>query len=241
MFKVVHTTLLSLIYPQSCRICNSSVEDADLGVACRECWSKTRLFSGNEILCTKCGAFLQVAQVSLDAFCRQCEGHFYDSASAVGAYENALAASVIHLKQTPHVAKHLRKLFAAEVYEKASFLDATLIVPVPLSKKRLLERGFNQAGVLATIIAKESGIAVDENSLARKVHTLMHRVAMDRKARDLTVRNAFEVLRPKLIAGRNILLVDDVLTTGSTVSYCAKVLKKSGANKVYVLTLARAV
>jgi predicted amidophosphoribosyltransferase len=69
----------------------------------------------------------------------------------------------------------------------------------------------------------------------------MHRVAMDRKAREVTVKNAFAVTRPKLIEGKNVLLIDDVLTSGSTVSSCALVLKKSGAARVDVLTLARAV
>ena len=69
----------------------------------------------------------------------------------------------------------------------------------------------------------------------------MHRIGMDEKARELTVRKAFEVTRPKLIEGQNILLIDDVFTSGATASYCAKVLKKHGAAKVNVLTLARAV
>jgi predicted amidophosphoribosyltransferase len=64
---------------------------------------------------------------------------------------------------------------------------------------------------------------------------------MDKKARELTVRNAFEVVRPKLINGKNIVLVDDVFTSGATASYCAKVLKKNGASRVNVFTLARAV
>ena len=64
---------------------------------------------------------------------------------------------------------------------------------------------------------------------------------MDKKARDLTVRNAFEVVKPDSVTGKNILLVDDVFTSGATASYCAKVLKKNGAGKVYVFTLARAV
>ena len=64
---------------------------------------------------------------------------------------------------------------------------------------------------------------------------------MDQKARELSVRNAFEVKRPKLIAGKNVLLVDDVLTSGATASDAAKVLKKAGAARVYVFTLARAV
>lgn len=240
MLKVFHSSLLSLIYPQSCRICKGSVDDADDGIACRECWLKTRIFSGKETLCSKCGAFLQESKVPVEAFCRQCDNHFYDSASAVGIYDNALAASVIHLKQTPHVANRLRKHLIT-AFENSSFLNVNLIVPVPLSKKRLLERGFNQAEILSAIIAKDAGIKVDGHSLARKIHTKMHRVALDKKARDLTVKNAFEVLRPKLLQDQNILLVDDVFTSGATVSYCAKALKKSGAKKVYVLTLARAV
>ena len=69
----------------------------------------------------------------------------------------------------------------------------------------------------------------------------MHRIAMDKKARELTVVNAFEVTRPNLIAGQRILLVDDIFTSGATASACAKVLKKNGAVEVNVFTLARAI
>ncbi len=69
----------------------------------------------------------------------------------------------------------------------------------------------------------------------------MHRTGMDRKARDLSVKNAFEVARPNLISGHTILLVDDVYTTGATLSYCAKALKKHGAVEVNALTIARAI
>ena len=116
-----------------------------------------------------------------------------------------------------------------------------MIIPVPLSKRRFLERGFNQAEVLAELLAKETALKIDKQSLARKVHTPVHRAAMDRRARELTVENAFEVTRPKLVKGEKILLVDDVFTSGATTSTCAKALKKKGADKVYVLTIARAV
>jgi predicted amidophosphoribosyltransferase len=69
----------------------------------------------------------------------------------------------------------------------------------------------------------------------------MHRVGMDQKARELTIHNAFTVLRPKLIAGRHVMLIDDVLTSGATASQAAKILKKNGAAGVSVFTLARAV
>jgi len=115
-----------------------------------------------------------------------------------------------------------------------------VVIPVPLSARRLQERGFNQAAVIATVIARSGNLLLDENSLVRKIHTPMHRAGMDRKARAMTVKKAFEVVRPKLIEGRDTLLVDDVLTSGETASICARVLKKSGAATVSVLTIARA-
>ncbi len=238
MLHKIFDSLLTLAYPQTCGACENSVEDSADGVACSLCWKKTNIFSGAEILCAKCGAFLQAKSSNFQTFCHRCGGHFYDSARAVGIYEHALAASVLHLKREPFIARNLRKLFLLR-FQNSDFQDATLIVPVPLSKKRFLERGFNQAAVLSRILAKQSGIKFDERSLVRRTHTPMHRVGMDGKARAASVENAFDVKRPKFIEGAKVLLIDDVFTSGATVSNCAKVLKKSGAEKVYVFTLAK--
>jgi competence protein ComFC len=240
MISKIYDSLLTLFYPQACQICENSVENSADGIACRNCWKKTHIFSGNEIICAKCGAYLIESSTPIETFCRRCDEDLYDGARAVGIYENALAASVIHLKREPFIAKRLRKLFVSAFYN-STFEDANLIIPVPLSQKRYLERGFNQASILAEILSKETKISVDEKSLLRKVHTPMHRAAMDRKAREMTVKNVFEVRRTELIKNKTILLVDDVFTSGATVSNCAKVLKMEGANKVYVLTIARAV
>lgn len=238
MFGKVFDSLLTLVYPQACQTCENSVENAADGIACQSCWTKTNIFSGTETLCAKCGAFLQPKAANFQTFCRRCGEHFYDSASAVGIYEHALAASVLHLKREPFVAKRLQKDFISR-FHNSDFQDTTLIVPVPLSKKRFLERGFNQAVVLSEILANHTKIKLDAQSLVRKTHTPMHRAGMDAKARETSVKNAFEVKRPKLIAGEKILLVDDVFTSGATVSNCAKVLKENGADKVYVFTLAK--
>jgi len=238
VFHKFFDSLLALAYPQSCQICENSVEDLADGVACGSCWLKTNVFSGAETLCAGCGAFLQSKSSNFQTFCHRCDGHFYDSAAAVGVYEHALAASVIHLKREPFVAKRLRQLFA-ERFRNSEFREATLIIPVPLSKKRFLERGFNQAVVLSKILAKQFDIKFDEQSLVRRIHTPMHRAGMDGKARALSVEDAFAVKRPAFIKGEKVLLVDDVYTSGATVSNCAKVLKESGADKVYVFTLAR--
>jgi ComF family protein len=128
-----------------------------------------------------------------------------------------------------------------ETFERNGFRESSLLVPVPLSKLRMLERGFNQADVIANVLGRRFGISVDSNSLSRIKHSSIHRVGMDEKARDLSVKDSFSVVRSKLIKDKKILLIDDVLTTGATVSYCAKALKKAGAVEVNVLTLARAV
>ena len=239
MFQKVYDSLLTLAYPQICHVCAESVETSAGGVVCAKCWRAARLFSSGETLCAKCSAFLQAKPASHETFCRHCDEHFYDAARAVGFYETALATSILHLKQAPFVAKTLRKLFIS-AFENSPFRDADLIIPVPLSKKRLLERGFNQAEVLAEILAEEFALEIDDQSLARRIHTPVHRAAMDRRARELTVENAFEVTRPNLIKNKRILLVDDVFTSGATTSYCAKALKKKGAARVYVMTIARA-
>lgn len=240
MLKLIPDALASLLYPQSCSICKQSVEASADGVGCRDCWNKTKIFSGRDVLCTKCGTFLRESDHPIETQCRNCDEHYYDSARAAGIYDNALAASVINLKHFPSVAKTVRNCLI-KAFEHHSFNSADLIVPVPLSAKRLFERGFNQAAVLARIVADASGITLDEHSLVRTTHTPMHRVAMDKKAREMTVKNAFAVTRPNLVAGRSVLLIDDVFTSGSTASHCAKVLKKSGAIRVDILTLARAV
>lgn len=240
MFRQISDALLTILYPQVCHICEKSVENSSDGVACRECWKKTRIFEGKEILCGKCSAYLRESNETIETFCRKCDEHFYDSARAAGLYENALAASVLHLKKEPFVSKNLKNLFIKS-FENSSFQDVNLIIPVPLSKKRMFERGFNQAAILAEILSTETKIDTDEQTLVRTVHTPIHRAAMDRKAREKTVENAFDVKRPRLVEGKRILLVDDVFTSGATVSACAEILKKKGADKVLVLTIARAI
>lgn len=240
MLKTLGDCLLTLAYPQICHVCSDSVENSADGVACRACWQKTRVFAGAETLCAKCSAFLQAKPSVHQTFCHNCDAHFYDAARAVGFYEKALAASVIHLKNEPFAAKTLKNLFIS-AFKDSPFRESSVVIPVPLSKKRFLERGFNQAEILAGILAKVFALKIDNQSLARKIHTPVHRAAMDRRARELTVENAFEVTRPNFVKGERILLVDDVFTSGATTSYCAKALKKKGADKIYVLTLARAI
>ena len=239
MWRVLSDPILSLIYPQECAVCHDEVDSATDGMACSSCWQSTRIFTGNETLCSKCGAFLFDAVRATEVLCQECHEHDYDSAASAGIYERALSASVLRLKRVPHVAPRVQQLFFSAV-RRMRLDPSTIVLPVPLSSRRLRERGFNQATILARLAANHACLSVDEHSFVRTVHTPMHRVGMDAKARAMTVKNAFEVVRPKLIEGRHVLLVDDVFTSGQTSSICARVLKNNGAATVRVLTIARA-
>jgi ComF family protein len=119
-----------------------------------------------------------------------------------------------------------------------SSADFDVIVPVPLHRRRLWWRGFNQAALLATAISRRLERPIDLVSLTRARMTTPQ-TSQDHDARRRNVRRAFSVKRPARIKGRRVLLVDDVMTTGSTVDECARVLMAAGAARVDVLTLAR--
>jgi ComF family protein len=240
MFRALTNSLSSIIHPQECRVCAGEVDSIYDGVACASCWNETRIFSGNEMLCRKCGAFFAGQTGPEHASCHNCDKYYFDKAAAVGVYEKALAASILNLKAVPHLSKRVLSAISS-MANREIFQDVDLLIPVPLSRLRRLERGFNQAEIIAAAASRSAGIQLDSLSLARKVHTPMHRIGMDQKARELTIHNAFEVTRPRLVAGRSVLLVDDVLTSGATASQAAKTLKKNGAASVNVFTLARAV
>jgi len=240
MLRAVRASLLSLTYPRQCRVCTGPADDIDDGDACCNCWARTRIFSGSEMLCIKCGAFFDHRANARPVSCHRCDDHRYDRALALGIYELALAASVIALKSTPHLPGRVAGLIR-DAAQKPDLRHHDVVIPVPLSKNRRLERGFNQAEIIAATLARSCGTPLDTGSLARPLHTPIHRIGMDDKARDLSVRKAFKVERPKLIADKRVLLVDDVFTSGATASHCARILKKHGATRVTVFTLARAV
>ena len=240
--SALYDATLALAYPLSCAVCHSSVESRCDGVACARCWEATQVFADDETLCWKCGAPSLAPVTDREAQrirCGQCDEDEFSAARAGGFYAAALRESVLALKREPFVAERLGRLMLA-TQQRPPLDAADLIVPVPLHPERERERGFNQAMLLAREIARLSKLPLDEYCVVRKIHTERHRAGMDASARRLSVAGAFAVRRPGAIAGRRVLLIDDVFTTGATVSACAGVLKNAGASEVFVLTLARA-
>lgn len=233
-------SILSLVFPQSCYVCGQEVESISYGVACQRCWYETRLFEDETVSCYKCSYFFG-RELGEKVFCQQCSEEPFDLVRCVGLYEKALKKTILHLKKVPSVPKYLQDLIV-QTFKKTPFANEKidLLIPVPISKARLAERGFNQSSILAKPLARSIGLQIDEEVLVRKVHTKRHSPGMDKKARQIAVNNAFSVTSPDKIRGKVILLVDDVFTSGATVSNCAKKLKESGVSKVYVFTIARA-
>ena len=234
--------LFTLTYPQSCTICGQSVEKYRLGVACEACWKETRIFTDDETICWKCGwlAPVEIAAEFRDQVrCRRCESHSFTVARAVGLYEGALRESVLLLKREAHLPAHVEDILVVAA-KRAPLNGSTRIIPVPLHPKRMRARGFNQASILAEALSNRLRLPVDDISLLRVSWSEKYRAGLDAKGRADTVAGAFVVSHPRLVSNEDILLVDDVFTTGATVSACAEALTAAGAKNVFVLTVARA-
>jgi ComF family protein len=204
--------ILTLAFPQVCVMCGRSVERRRFGVVCEGCWEGTRIFTDDEQT---------------------------DLVHAIGPYEGALRESVLFLKRQPHVPLHVENLLVAAA-QRVPLNASTRVIPVPLHQQRQQARGFNQASVLAHLVARRLRLPLDEASLVRVLTTEKYRAGLDAKGRQQTVAGAFEVRHPRLVANEQILLVDDVFTTGATVSACTEALSQAGAKAIFVLTLARA-
>jgi ComF family protein len=236
-----YDSLLALVYPQSCAVCAGSVESRALGAACANCWQKTQLFSGEGTLCWKCGlpsTGTAPPERREQVRCHRCDNEAFTAARACGVYEGALRASVLLLKHQPNICHKLRKQLI-KTQKQYPLNKATRIIPVPLHPEREKARGFNQATLIGRELSRATSLPLDEVSLRRVSHMNRHRAGMDAKGRRDTVADAFRVTYPALVAGESVLLVDDVFTTGATVSSCAKALLEAGATDVYVLTIAR--
>jgi len=239
--KLLCDAFLTLLYPQTCVICQQSVERRAFGVACEECWQSTLLFTGDETICWKCGTPLAGSvdkSRRADIRCHRCDDHAFTAARACGLYEKALRETVLSLKRKPHMPQTISRLLLNAV-SREPLSESTLIVPVPLHPRRMQMRGFNQASVIAREVSTSLRLPINEVSLIRTSHTEKYRAGLDAKGRTDTVARAFAVVHPRLVAGEKILLIDDVLTTGATAAMCASSLIEAGAEAVFVLTIAR--
>lgn len=162
---------------------------------------------------------------------------------AVTDYKNKLVADILHQFKYNNIAelgvkisKSAAVLLAPEIRKKS--LDFDLVTAVPLSKKRLLWRGFNQSEIIAENIAQKFSWPCDFNLIFRKYNNIPQ-VGLKGAQRKVNVKDIFKIKNNTLLTNKKVLLVDDVITTGATMQECAKILKEAGAKEVYGLVIAK--
>ena len=224
--------LLNILYPSQCPMCGTSSDVFNLSPICSSCWSGIRRYRGPS--CKVC-ALPVVSEHS--KVCGQClkKTPPFSKVITYGLYEDIILAEAINQLKF-HGIKRISKTLG-RLLLSLDLPETDGIVPVPTTIKSLRERGFNQSLLIARVIAKESKVPLLMDTLLKKKET-PPQIGLSAKERLLNLKNAFEVIGN--IKGLRLLLVDDVMTTGATVTECSKVLMKAGAEEVIVLTLARA-
>lgn len=233
--------LVDIVYPKTCVVCRNRLGDTPAvdNLVCAECWSKIKI--NPPPFCHICGRHLEASKF-IKNICPSClkkQPHF-DRAFSPCAYEGVIKILIHEFKyrNKDYLGLALAKLMTDFINEydlPMDYLD--LVIPVPLHKTRLREREFNQAGVLSGHIAESFNKTTLNGNLIRHRGTKTQ-TGLENKERLLNVKGSFMVKDTAAIKGKNILLIDDVLTTMATCSEAAHALKAAGANIVFVLSLA---
>jgi ComF family protein len=232
---------VATLYPIACRVCGDAIESWRDGVACSACWREVERETAD--FCAKCWTPLPfAARVEAEAsrLCGRCDHFAFDFVRSCGPYRGAIRETVLRLKETPHIPAHLRDALRRtfDALPDSELIES--IIPTPLHPERLAERGFNQAEVIARELAQLSGLRMDSTAVIRVKKTERHRAGMGARERARSLEKAFRIRAPRLVEGRVALVVDDLMTTGSTADEIARALLDGGARGVNVLTLARA-
>ena len=236
-------SFFATVFPADCRICNTPLTNISRLPVCETCISNIAPITGPT--CDSCGEGLTrtnpVGDVTL---CGACQDELppYQKAVAYGAYDGELR-ELIHLlkyEQVHPAASVLGRMLASAI-AKLRLPDDILVMPVPLHASKRRQRGFNQAELIAHCALKTmhaERFQLVTNALAR-VKPTVSQIGLTRHQRQENIRGAFKVAHLSKVSGRELLLVDDVMTTGTTAAECARVLQRAGAKKIWVATVAR--
>jgi len=237
-WKSVGAGVLDLLFPPLCAACREPVGGA--GGFCADCWSGLTFLDGPACACCGTPFPVDAGEGSLCAACLARPPAF-SKARALLAYDEESRPAILALKHAdrlelvPGFARWLGRV------GRPLLEGCDLIVPVPLHPSRLWQRRYNQSAELARRLARDWDRAFDPLALVRTRRTASQGAMPSARARRRNVLSAFRVPDPARVQGRNILLVDDVLTTGATVEAASRALKRAGAGGIAVLTLARVV
>ena len=265
---VILKKFTNMVFPVTCKQCGNPISaDAQTAYFCKNCWDGINWFEGP--CCTCCGLPYPAIDSSVQSkigadghLCGTCSKTppAFDKAISAGPYEGTLAEAIklFKYKKRIHIGRALtNQVMTSPIVGSVILTDSgdddfisipanscgrksCYIIPVPLHIKRLREREFNQSAVIALAFGARFDLPVLTDVLIRLRHT-RPQVELGMKERRDNVAGVFTVQNREMIKGKDLILIDDVYTTGSTVNECAKVLKKNGARMVYVVTIARMV
>ena len=230
-------TVVELFYPSNCVACG--LAQAPEIFLCNEC--RNSILPINPPFCHRCSRPFEGA-ITGDFSCPNCEDYTLAFDCAISIYQaKGVLRDLIH--RFKYGGQYYLRRLLAEILlhamrdERITAVPVDALVPVPLHPTRRRERGFNQAEALAKLLAKQTAIPMLD-CIERRSYT-QTQTRFDRSERRRNLRNAFALRKNSFVVGKNIVLLDDVLTTGSTLHECAVVLRESGAESVRAITVAR--
>ncbi len=213
--------LLDVIFPPRCIFCRELLETSAGKEICSDCFNKIPFTAGN--------ALPYNGYEGLDGAVSACE------------YTGVIREALIRYKfrNKPGYGRTLSGLIGKAVEENYSGREFDIIISVPLHRERKFTRGYNQALLLSRELSRKTGIKDASQLLVRYRHTEAQSL-LDKGKRHENIKGAFRVTKPEMISGKGILLVDDIMTTGSTLNECGRVLKEAGASYVAAVVVAAA-
>ena len=242
--KTLGAQALDTILPARCVITGEMVDHQ--GMIAPEAWKTLDFIHAPH--CKKCGVPFDFEVTGIDtqsgSHCIQCIDYPppFDSARSALKYNDSSRNLILGFKHADQL--HAALAFTAWLKNAGAKMleNADALIPVPLHRWRLLRRRYNQSAIIAKQLSKETGLPVFYEGLTRNRPTPVQG-HLNYHERRKNVKHAFEVREKyaEILKDKNLILIDDVYTTGSTVKECTKALKKAGANEVHILTLARVV
>jgi ComF family protein len=232
--------LLDLLFPPLCHLCKNFIPEAGELFICATCLREISFLVSP--LCSSCGTPF-ATEDGRDHICGPClklaPPYVCRSATRYSGPIQDLIHSFKYSHRV-HLDRPLGLLLAQQLAPFRAELEPELIVPVPLHRKRLRQRGYNQSQLLAEVLGKAWRLPVEVGNL-RRVRWTEPQTNLDAVERRSNVVGAFEVNRAQRLAEKRVLLVDDVFTTGSTIRACAEALREAGVTEVLAVTVARSV
>lgn len=233
-------TLRELIYPRYCLLCRNKIVAGKIeDLVCTFCLKAIRL--NTPPFCQKCGRQIKGKYLTRN-ICKNCRHTYYyfDRAWASCSYEGSVKEMIHNFKYKDKI--HLKKPLSRLIVDFIKLYSLPVehcdyIAPIPLSPSRLREREFNQAEILAEGLSEYFEVNILRDNLSR-IRNTASQTGLDKEKRLMNIEGAFKLKNPEAVKGKNILLIDDVLTTGVTASEAAKTLKEAQAGVVFVLAVA---